>query len=113
MPPQSPRKTSPNIRLVPTEAVVAPSAAHRPQRAPSLDDAELLALIELIYTIERYRGECSLDTWTSTLTAHVVYKHIRRRQTERRLFAEMLDADDFVTTTARRPARDAMGRSAV
>ena len=156
MPPLSPRKTSPNIRLVPTGAASATSAARRPPRAPSLDDAELLAalgrgdvaasaafhdrvrsqvdrtiyrllgrrdndhedlaqlaLIELIYTIERYRGECSLDTWTSTLTAHVVYKHLRRRQTERRLFTEMLDVDDFVTASPRRPGRDVMGRSAV
>jgi RNA polymerase sigma-70 factor (ECF subfamily) len=76
------------------------------------EDVAQLALIEVIYTIDGYRGECSLDTWTSALTAHIVYKHLRRRQTERRLFAEMLDADDFATSP-RRTGRDAMGRSAV
>jgi RNA polymerase sigma-70 factor (ECF subfamily) len=77
------------------------------------EDIAQLSLIELIYTIEAYRGECSLDTWTATLTAHVVYKHLRRRQTERRLFAEMLDSEDFRTSAPRRTGKDAMGRSAV
>jgi len=77
------------------------------------EDLAQMALIELIYTIDGYRGECSLDTWTSTITAHVVYKHLRRRQTERRLFTRMLDADDFPLESPRRTGRDAMGRSAV
>jgi RNA polymerase sigma-70 factor (ECF subfamily) len=77
------------------------------------EDVTQLALIELIYTIEAYRGECSLDTWTSTITAHTVYKHLRRRQTERRLFSDMLGADDFPIASPRRTGRDAMGRSAM
>ncbi|HVU03280.1 MAG TPA: RNA polymerase sigma factor [Polyangiaceae bacterium] len=77
------------------------------------EDVAQQALIQLIYTIDGYRGACSLDTWTSTLTAHVVYKHLRRRQTERRLFAEMLEPDAFVSSSTRRTGRDAMGRSAV
>jgi RNA polymerase sigma-70 factor (ECF subfamily) len=153
---RSPRQTSPNIRLVSSDAERPRPVPRRSHIAPSFDDAGLLAalrrgdlsaaaalhdrvrphvdrtifrllgrgdrdqediaqqaLIELIYTIDGYRGECSLDTWTATLTAHVVYKHLRRRQTERRLFAEMLDSEDFVSMSSLRPGRDAMGRSAV
>lgn len=77
------------------------------------EDVAQLALIELIYTIDTYRGECSIDTWTATITAHTVYKHLRRRQTERRLFAEMLGSEDFDAVSPRRTGRDAMGRSAM
>jgi RNA polymerase sigma-70 factor (ECF subfamily) len=77
------------------------------------EDVAQLAVIELIYTIDAYRGECSLDTWASTITAHIVYKHLRRRQTERRLFARMFDADELPVASPFRTSREAMGRSAV
>jgi RNA polymerase sigma-70 factor (ECF subfamily) len=77
------------------------------------EDMAQLAIIELIYTIDRYRGECSLDSWTSTLTAHVVFKQLRRRQTERRLFAAIGTADELPIASPDRPGRDIMARSAV
>jgi RNA polymerase sigma-70 factor (ECF subfamily) len=76
-------------------------------------DLAQTTLIELIYTIGKYRGDCSLDTWTSTLTAHIVYNHLRRRHTERQLFAAILDPEDFPTASGAHTGREAMGRSAV
>jgi RNA polymerase sigma-70 factor (ECF subfamily) len=74
------------------------------------EDVAQLAMMELVFTIDRYRGDCSLDSWTSTLTAHVVYKHIRRRKTERRLFGAF-DPDDDSMRSSSRTGRDAMVRN--
>src|SRR5258708_24828579 len=43
-------------------------------RDADAEDAAQLALIELVGSIHRFRGECSLDTWVSRLTAFVVCK---------------------------------------
>ena len=79
------------------------------RRDPDHADLAQLAMIELVYTIDRYRGECSLDAWTSTLTARVVYKAIRKRQTERRILGT-LDAEDYVARSAPSTDREAVAR---
>lgn len=43
------------------------------------EDLTQTAIIELVRSIGKFRAESSLDTWVSAVTAHVVYKHIRRR----------------------------------
>jgi RNA polymerase sigma-70 factor, ECF subfamily len=53
------------------------------------EDLRQLALIELVMTISKFRGECSLDSWVGALTARIVFKHLRRRQAERRLFGAL------------------------
>jgi RNA polymerase sigma-70 factor (ECF subfamily) len=63
------------------------------------DDLAQRALIELFTTIGSYRGECALDSWVATLTARVVFKHLRRRKLERRLF-ETIDNDDSMPFVA-------------
>ncbi len=74
------------------------------------DDLAQLAMIEIVWTIERFRGECSLDSWTSTVTAHVVFKHLRRRKTERRIFANM-SPEDLSLASPRDEGREASARS--
>jgi RNA polymerase sigma-70 factor, ECF subfamily len=69
---------------------------------PDLCDVEQQAMIEVVLTVATYRGDCSLDSWTSAVAAHVVYKHIRRRKVERRIFGR-LDADLFLEV--RSPSR--------
>lgn len=50
------------------------------------DDVAQLALIAIVTGIGRFRGDCPLDAWVSMVTARVVYKHLRRRKIERRIF---------------------------
>ena len=52
-------------------------------------DIAQLAFIELVKTIQRFRGDCPLDAWVSVVTARIVYKQIRRRRVERKLFGSM------------------------
>jgi RNA polymerase sigma-70 factor (ECF subfamily) len=81
------------------------------------DDVGQLALIELVTTIGRYRGDCSLDAWAQTITSHVIFKHIRRRQLERRIFTDLLAEDVAAIPTpmrdeARTNLRELLGRIA-
>ncbi len=55
------------------------------------DDMVQNALIEVIGSIDRFRGECPLDGWIATVAAHTVYKHLRRRRTESRIFEGSAD----------------------
>jgi RNA polymerase sigma-70 factor (ECF subfamily) len=77
-----------------------------------IEDLAQLAMIELVFTIDRYRGDCSLDAWIATITAHVVYKHIRRRQTERRIFSA-ISPDDLVIASPQHHGRDTVLREAI
>ena len=80
-------------------------------RDPDFPDVTQQAMIQIVGTVDRYRGDCSLDSWTSAVAAHTVYKHIRRRKTERRIFGA-LDADLLAETRSpSRTGRDAMVRN--
>jgi RNA polymerase sigma-70 factor (ECF subfamily) len=71
------------------------------------EDLVQLSMIELLRSIGRFRGECSLDTWTSRVTAHAVFKEVRRRQTQRRLVAA---ATEVAPESGRDLARDYAAR---
>src|ERR1043165_4605365 len=58
-----------------------------------------MALMEIVRTIDRYRGECPLDRWATIVTSRVVFMHLRRRRLERRLFTQMLTDGDYPLPT--------------
>jgi RNA polymerase sigma-70 factor, ECF subfamily len=74
------------------------------------EDLGQLAMIALIEGIDRYRGECSLDAWASTVAAHIVYKHIRRRKLERRVFSPPAESEP---SSHLNPARALVARDLV
>jgi RNA polymerase sigma-70 factor (ECF subfamily) len=69
---------------------------------PDYEDTAQVALYELVDTIERFRGECPLDAWLSIVTARVVYRQIRKRRLERRLFSQS-SLDDAAPAVASMP----------
>ena len=77
-----------------------------------VDHADLmqLTMLELISSIDRFRGEASLDAWASGVTAHVVYNHLRRRKLERRIFSGAEPPSDPTSTSMFRTlvARDSV-----
>lgn len=59
------------------------------------EDIAQLAMVQIIEALPRYRGECALDAWVSSVAAHVIYKHIRRRRLERALFVRSGGDEDW------------------
>jgi len=66
-------------------------------------------MVEIVSTVDRYRGECPFDAWISTVAAHVVYKHLRRRGVERRILTEAPDESEPASSEA--PVENAVLRS--
>ena len=80
-------------------------------RDSDYDDVLQQALIELVTTADRFLGQCPLDAWTSIISARVVYRHLRRRKIERRLF--VLQGADTMENVARAPSSQVTLRTAI
>lgn len=74
------------------------------------DDMVQNSLIELMRSLDHYRGEGSLDGWVGVVSARVVFREIRERKSERRIFAavpadsatELLDTADLEESSSAR-----------
>ena len=71
-------------------------------------DISQQAMVEIVRSVDRYRGECPLDGWIATVAAHIVWKSLRRRKLERRLL--VLDSTHEMEAPEQ-PARTALLRS--
>lgn len=76
------------------------------------DDLAQQSFIQIVLSLERYRGECSLETWAATITARTVFKYLRRRTVERRIFRESgaEDHDDLPGASSLRVGKQLVAR---
>jgi RNA polymerase sigma-70 factor (ECF subfamily) len=73
-------------------------------------DISQQVMVEIVRSVDRYRGECPFDAWIATVAAHIVWKSLRRRRLERRV----LVADDGLEAEASdQPAHNALLRSVI
>ena len=70
------------------------------------DDMVQNSLIELIRSIHRFRGDGSLEGWVSIVASRVVYRELRDRRSERRVF-DPSSCDDGSDTAAADDAESA------
>lgn len=80
------------------------------RRGDGHEDLAQVSMIALVGSIDRFRGECSLDTWTARVTAHTVFKDLRRRKLERKIFDHDADVD---VPSRRGPHDEASDRSTI
>jgi RNA polymerase sigma-70 factor (ECF subfamily) len=62
------------------------------------DDLVQVSFVMLVRSMASFRGECSLDTWTSRITARALFKHLRRRSSDARVFDRSADVADMTSS---------------
>lgn len=80
---------------------------------PDREDVTQNALIVLVTSVDRYRGDGPLDAWVSRVTAHVVLKHLRRRRLETRTFDPAYEVETATSSGSLRSDRRVTLRSAL
>jgi RNA polymerase sigma-70 factor (ECF subfamily) len=73
-------------------------------------DISQQVMVELVRSVDGYRGECPLDGWIATVAAHIVWKCIRKRRLERRVWVA---EDGFEAEGSDQPAHNVMMRSII
>jgi RNA polymerase sigma-70 factor, ECF subfamily len=73
-------------------------------------DISQQTMVEIVRSVDRYRGDCPLDAWIATLAAHVVYNSLRHRQVERRILSDTFPPDALALD---QPGRRALQRSTI
>ena len=68
-------------------------------------------MVEIVRSIDAYRGDCPFDAWMSILAARIVYKALRHRRVERRVFEDSWPPPDVAAPD--HPARRTMLRSMI
>jgi RNA polymerase sigma-70 factor (ECF subfamily) len=68
------------------------------------------AMIEIVRTVDKYRGDCSFSKWVGLLAARVVYKTFRRRQLDRQMAAASPQPEPI---SPDQPARRVVERSTI
>jgi RNA polymerase sigma-70 factor, ECF subfamily len=79
---------------------------------PDQDQQDLSqqSIIEIVRSVDRYRGECPLDAWIATVAARTAWKSLRRRRLERAVF--VVDSV-FEAPSSDQPAQSVMLRSII
>jgi RNA polymerase sigma-70 factor (ECF subfamily) len=60
------------------------------------EDVAQRTLHDLVDGIDSFRGDCPLNAWISIVTGRIVFRTIRRRRLERRIFSDVELGDTFV-----------------
>lgn len=83
------------------------------RRDPEHDELAQHAMVEVVMTIDRFRGDCSLDTWTARVTAHAVFNELRSRTSRRKVFSLDSEDTDQIEAQGIDPERDVANRELI